>query len=492
MPAIPAWSWRRWPRERAVEAGVVAVLAFAVAALSVWGYELFGQFPPLYQHLGGEYYNIGRAIAEGRGFADPFAEPTGPTAWMPPLFPLMLAGLIRVLGSKGAVAVAVVILTGAGHVYIGWTIFRIARVIRGRISPLVAPALYLAFLCLHFYWFFEFTHDIWLTAVAATVVVWLAFRYMRGPGRPAWWSWGLAGGLAAATSPSIAFGWTALSVAAFLRARAGRAPRADRRRLVLAAALAAALVAPWIARNAVVFGRFIPIKSNLFFDAYQANVVDDDGVYDHDTTSKHPYRSARARFAYARLGESAFLDTHKRDLGAALRDRPFEFARRAGNRLLAATLLYHPMVRDPWFSVGDVARFMLFPLPLLALVVALGMRRREDAWLLPLVLFAATYLIPYVAVAFYMRYLMPLSAVLVLLVFAAAERVAVEMKAAADSSRPVRRSASLTPCPRRRSDVDRADGGACGRGGGATAGANRRTYSPRRERYATCSVQWAC
>src|SRR6266404_1592217 len=44
--------------------------------------------------LGGEYYQIARSLAAGDGFASPFKEPTGPTAWMPPLLPAVLAALL--------------------------------------------------------------------------------------------------------------------------------------------------------------------------------------------------------------------------------------------------------------------------------------------------------------------------------------------------------------------------------------------------------------
>ena len=44
-------------------------------------------------HLGAEYDCIAQAIRAGRGFSDPFHEPTGPTAWMPPVMPYLMAGI---------------------------------------------------------------------------------------------------------------------------------------------------------------------------------------------------------------------------------------------------------------------------------------------------------------------------------------------------------------------------------------------------------------
>ena len=49
-------------------------------------------------HFGAEMGRIARALATGRGYADPFLGPTGPTAWVPPLFPLILAGIFKLFG----------------------------------------------------------------------------------------------------------------------------------------------------------------------------------------------------------------------------------------------------------------------------------------------------------------------------------------------------------------------------------------------------------
>ena len=42
--------------------------------------------------------NIAHSLATGHGFSSPFRVDTGPTAWMTPLFPLLLAGIFRIFG----------------------------------------------------------------------------------------------------------------------------------------------------------------------------------------------------------------------------------------------------------------------------------------------------------------------------------------------------------------------------------------------------------
>ena len=48
--------------------------------------------------FGWEMGRIGRALATGYGFSDPFDGHTGPTAWNPPLYPLLIGGVFKVFG----------------------------------------------------------------------------------------------------------------------------------------------------------------------------------------------------------------------------------------------------------------------------------------------------------------------------------------------------------------------------------------------------------
>src|SRR5262249_20262343 len=42
--------------------------------------------------------NIAHSVAIGKGFSSPFRVDTGPTAWTTPVYPLLLAGLMRLFG----------------------------------------------------------------------------------------------------------------------------------------------------------------------------------------------------------------------------------------------------------------------------------------------------------------------------------------------------------------------------------------------------------
>src|ERR1051326_7929789 len=42
--------------------------------------------------------NIAYSIASGKGFSNPFRRETGPTAWLTPMYPLIVAGTFKVFG----------------------------------------------------------------------------------------------------------------------------------------------------------------------------------------------------------------------------------------------------------------------------------------------------------------------------------------------------------------------------------------------------------
>jgi len=82
-----------------IAASVYANLSFLVT--DTRDYQYFPPYQPhldlnMNNHLGGENLNVARALVAGEGFANPFEEKTGPTAWTTPILPLVLAAIIWV------------------------------------------------------------------------------------------------------------------------------------------------------------------------------------------------------------------------------------------------------------------------------------------------------------------------------------------------------------------------------------------------------------
>ncbi|RMD57492.1 hypothetical protein D6833_13850, partial [Candidatus Parcubacteria bacterium] len=369
-------------------------------------------------HLGAEYKNIARALNAGKGFANPFGIDTGPTAWMPPVYPALLALLIAVVGPYRGLIAAVVLLKNLLLVGTGLLIYYLAGLSSRRLRPSVAVSLYGAWLLVFFHWFFQWTHDVWLIMLLVETTLVGGLLLHKWPKRVQTLAWGGLGGTVFLTSPAAGLAWLALS---WDLARS----RKLWQRIGPAVAIALAFVAAWSIRNAVVLGKPMLIKSNLFFDLYQGSFACASGVYDAPFLSHHPvWTSAQNPDSeYRRLGEARFVELYKQRFLAALRERPDVMLKQVGKRLLAATVWYHrydPMLEGRRPPIRSVAYAL--PFASLSFLILFDRRRtfacpvRRSA-----VLVYSTFLVPYVLVAFYIRYLLPLTPILVLFAFWAAD-----------------------------------------------------------------------
>jgi hypothetical protein len=423
-----------------------ALLAAFVAALTLSANASFlvdepddlRFFPPYVEgfdananrHLGAEYWNIARALAAGRGFADPFGVASGPTAWMPPVYPALLAALYAATGSEPAVVAIILAAKGTVLVATGLLIFGAARRSARRLRPEWALAAYALWITAHFDWFFQITHDVWLLLGLVDAALFAAWRLLeRGIDTRRAAAFGALGGFTALASPTLGAAWGALALTVCWRRRAWRP-------LAVSVAVSVVLVMPWIARNQAVLGEWLLVKSNLAYDLYQANYKSPDGVYDEPFLLQHPVWTTLRRpdSLYRTQGEGAFLAAYREKWRAALHADPGAVARRAAHRALAATLVYKPY-RPRTEGRHPPLRTALHPLPFLGLVVLLvAWRGRPPEPIAATLALYAAALAPYVLAAYYLRYLLPLTPALVLFAFLGADALA----AAALRERPPR------------------------------------------------------
>lgn len=414
----------------------MTILALGAAVRAKW------QMPGAAEHLGGEYFNIARALVDGRGFADPFGEATGPTAWMPPLYPTLLASILMVTKSRSVTALIVTILSDLSLATIGTTIYSIALRTRRRLSPLFAVALYLAWVVAFNYWMLLLTHDVWLIALEVNLAGIALFMYLRrGEGNP--WLLGLLGGLFVLTSPALALAWYAMLCIGWCRVVA------DRPRFVRAALLGIIVAVPWTVRNFLVFHQIIAIKSNVFFDAYQGTYVSSDGIYDDLTISHHPLAAWNPRFFFASLGEPGYVAQYREWFVDALAKNPGRYFRAVTHRAIAAFFRSVALNNDHQTAFELVGRQALYPLPWIGACGAVATRSPNARLAAVFAGFSAIYLLPYVFIAFYVRYILPLTPLLVLLMFWGCDAVAdlLSRKAPGAPKTGVPADSSRIPCP---------------------------------------------
>lgn len=389
--------------------------------------------PDFRHHVGAEYDCIAQAIRAGRGFSDPFHEPTGPTAWMPPSLPYLMASIYWLSGdSRDAMTIFMIFLQAIGTWLAALVVLREAR--RLGFYPAGILSVLLVFSA-NFYQLFQQTHDtgLLLIVVSLTWVLLVHWR-TRKFSLLAKLACGAWGGFASLCSPIVGAMWcimmlrpsTDSSAAHREPALADDQGAAQRRnplkfgRILRDALLSrrsaavplvawALVIMPWTIRNRVQLDRWIPIKSNGMYEVWQSQCQDPDGLLDNDTMAQHPWSSGgQQRQRYSQVGEMDFIDEKADIAWQSIRGNPLEFLERVANRAVAALAYYTPeQLIDEYLAGGWPVRWarIVHPLPLIAIGCILvfspiPIPSRISTTLLMFGLLLA----PYVLISYYDRY----------------------------------------------------------------------------------------
>ncbi|HEV3115615.1 MAG TPA: hypothetical protein VGY58_01095, partial [Gemmataceae bacterium] len=183
-------------------------------------------FPPFQRHVNANYnddlaaenFNIAKSLVAGKGFAHPFPEPSGPTAWMGPALPGIEAGLLRLCaGKREAVSAAVVFLQI--NVLMGTGLLVLALILKTtrRIGVGLALAAFFVGLLHHFSLCFQLTQDCWLVLLAVDLVIAGLCCWRPLGSRTTAVAWGLVGGFCTLVNPIVGFTWAVLSLLVGLR-----------------------------------------------------------------------------------------------------------------------------------------------------------------------------------------------------------------------------------------------------------------------------------
>ena len=202
---------------------LLAVLVFATSLYANLPYALglqwFYRYVPPFsgQHsrtlvqLGGEHRSIATALSAGRGFADPFNERTGPTAWVAPVLPTIQA-LLLALGGINLAVIVISFFQNMTLVFTGWLVLRAAARCRWPHAPVVSLVLFIASTWVQFVSSYQYTHDSWLVMLMIGVLVYMAdclWASFLAPGPAA--CWGFIGGAAMLSAPGLGPAWVALA-----------------------------------------------------------------------------------------------------------------------------------------------------------------------------------------------------------------------------------------------------------------------------------------
>jgi hypothetical protein len=268
--------------------------------------------------FGWEMGRIARALVTGFGYADPFTGHTGPTAWVPPLYPLLIAGIFKVFGVYTAKS-AWVILT-INSVFSAATALLVYEV-AARCFHATAKGARVAFWsgwlwALHPAIIQYAVHWVWDMALTAYFFSWILVLTLRlrAIGDPSdthpqttrrWLLFGLLWGLLALCNSTPLLFLPACGLWVLIRAWKTPAFLPSMGKAALSVVVFCCCLSPWMIRNYQVFHALIPMRGNLGAELHQSILEQNDGfpwgatipVADHDPTY----------LKYKSMGEYAYV-----------------------------------------------------------------------------------------------------------------------------------------------------------------------------------------
>jgi 4-amino-4-deoxy-L-arabinose transferase-like glycosyltransferase len=308
LPASILTPYRRWwPTARASFSSMVLIAFFLRFALIIVSHTY--RFKTLDDNFsfGWEMGRIGRSLAAGQGFSNPFNEISGSTAWEPPLYPFLIAAVFKLFGVYSHASALV--LLSVNSFFSALTCIPIFLIAKRCFSEKVAvwTSWTWALLPSVMYWCTRWVWETSLAALLLTVIFWLTLDLEERNGWKPWLEFGLLWGVAALTNTSLLSFLPASGLWAWYRRwKYGKASWTG---VVLASVACIACITPWLLRNREIFGQFVFIRSNFGAELRLGNGPGANGVW---MEYLHPSQSALAMQQYKAMGELAYVAERKR------------------------------------------------------------------------------------------------------------------------------------------------------------------------------------
>jgi len=331
-----------------------------------------------------EVGNVASALAQGQGFCCLFRQATGPTAWLAPVYPLLIAGIFKVFGIftlrsfDAAVflncffsSLATVPLFFAGKRVAGFP----AAALAGWIWAIFPSGIILPF---------EWIWDTSLSVLLAAGLLWATLKLEKSQSRRDFALYGLLWGVSLLTNPAIGAVLPFLVGWLIYRRRASLAQTIPLCALTLAVVILCCL--PWTTRNYIQFHRFVPLRSNFPYEFWSGN----NEIFDEHSRALNRITRYEQVHLYAELGENAFLAEKMQQAVVFLRSHPALYVQLFGRRIVATWLGTESPWEDAVHTNSLLARFLIGWNAVVLLGVLVGLGRlylQKRVYFLPIAVF---------------------------------------------------------------------------------------------------------
>ena len=281
-----------------------------------------------------EIVNIATSITAHHGFSSPFAVASGPTAWIPPVYPYFIAGVFFMAGLRSNLAAFFILVIQA--LFSALTCIPIYLMAKKAFNQTIARWASWAW-ALFPYAVLIPVLFIWETALSALLLSTLCYLCMDLPGSSfkrqvltaAVWA------LAALTNTALLALMPFFLLVPYLRKK----PRTSLRPVTTTLILFTLLVSPWMLRNSYVLGAVVPVRSNFAEELWLGN---HEGGTGRTMFGLSPSDNPLERERYRQLGELAYLQQRKQEAIKFISQHPGSFLRGAFYRF-----------RYWWFAEGE-------------------------------------------------------------------------------------------------------------------------------------------
>jgi hypothetical protein len=363
--------------------------------------------------FGYETGRIARSIAMGNGFSSPLSVDSGPTAWLTPVYPYLLAGVFKIFGLYTYTSrVVIITLNCLLSALTCFPIYFAGKRLGGAgVGALAA-------------WMWAFFADaiimpvawVWDSSLAALIcacILWMTIAIHKSDRLRDWTVYGLLWGCAAMVNPSI------LAVLPFLLLwfawEKHKAKAAWLGHVATVSILVLAACVPWTIRNFVVFHQFVPLRSNFGLELWLGNNPD---VPDTWSGELHPNDYAPEREKFQRLGEIAYMKQKQSEAIAFMKSHPEDTARFMWRRFVDTWTGNWDPIQDVWSNASWEERTLLLSnicMSLLGLTGLLLLSRMKNPLALPLALFPLIFPIIYYVTHPSRRYRHPIDPIMITL-----------------------------------------------------------------------------
>jgi len=288
---------------------------------------------------------IAWAVVSGYGYSSPWPRtPLLPTAQQPPVYPLLVAGIFRILGAYSVSSLwTVVILNAIFSALTAVAILQIGKRTFGTSVGVLAAWVWS-------WWLYEAAISIrvWESSLSALLLATalLLLPELGGSRRSLWLIFGLLAGVAVLNNTSLLavfpFFWLWLWINC-------RRLQSCNKQLLASIGICILTLVPWTIRNYVTFYRLMPIRDNLGLELWIGNHEGEARLNGDDFL--------RMVAEYNRLGEMRFMDTKRQLAAQFIRQHPGSFLRLSVQRFYK---FWTAPDGSAWILVGPLAWLGMF------------------------------------------------------------------------------------------------------------------------------------